>query len=282
MTSTGRVGLIGDPVEHSLSPAFQQAAFDALGLPVRYELWPTSAAQLPDRLAELRAGAALGANVTLPHKEAVFTAVDEVSELAQRVGAVNTLIPRAGRLLGDNTDVHGFLAPLVAQAFDFASCDAVVLGAGGAARGVVVALLEAGARRVTIVNRSLSRADAIGATLGDRRLATARSAAAADVAVGARLLVNATSLGWGGTQLPCDVHTFSVLAAGALAYDLTYRDTPFLRAAAAAGVEALDGLAMLVHQGARSFELWTGRDAPVEVMWRAALQERARRIGHAS
>jgi shikimate dehydrogenase len=277
MTSIGRVGLIGDPVEHSLSPAFQQAAFDALGLRARYELWRTTAAQLPDRLAELRTGAALGANVTAPHKEAVFAAMDEVSDLARRVGAVNTIIQRAGRLLGDNTDAHGFLAPLRARQFNFAACDAVVLGAGGAARGVVVALLEAGARRVTIVNRSRSRADAMVAAIGDARLSTARAANATDVAEAAQLLVNATALGWEGVQLPCDARTFSVLAAGALAYDLTYRETAFLRAAAEAGVEPLDGLAMLVHQGARSFELWTGRDAPVDLMWASALQARARR-----
>jgi shikimate 5-dehydrogenase len=88
------------------------------------------------------------------------------------------------------------------------------------------------------------------------------------------LLVNATSVGWADAQLPCDPHTFDVLADGALAYDLTYRQTPFLSAAGAAGVEPLDGLAMLVHQGARSFELWTGRDAPVDVMWEAALRAR--------
>ena len=208
--------------------------------------------------------------------------MDEVSDLARRVGAVNTIVPRAGRLLGDNTDVHGFLAPLVARAFDFARCDAVVLGAGGAARGVIVALLEAGARHVTILNRSLSRADAVVTALGDARLATGHIADAIHTAAGAQLLVNATSLGWSGAQLPCDSRTFDALADGALAYDLTYRETPFLREAIAAGVEPLDGLAMLVHQGARSFELWTGLEAPVDVMWEEALQARDRRNDAAS
>src|SRR3712207_2188765 len=108
-----RIGLIGDPVEQSLSPAFQQAAFDMLGLHIRYELWQTLTEQLPERLEEIRSGAALGAHVTVPHKEAVFCLVDEVSPVARRAGAVNTVSVSEGRLVGDNTDVHGFIVPLV-------------------------------------------------------------------------------------------------------------------------------------------------------------------------
>jgi shikimate dehydrogenase len=274
-----RVGLIGDPVEHSLSPSFQQPAFDTLGLDVRYELWPTNAAQLPQRLADIRAGRALGANVTVPHKEAVFGQVDVASDVARRAGAVNTLSLVDGRLRGDNTDVHGFLAPLNERRFAFASRRALVLGAGGAARAVVVALLDAGIQQVTIINRTPQRADAIVRAFDDPRLASAPVDTASRAAGDAQLLVNATALGWDGIALPINQDVFGMLPRDAIAYDLTYRETPFLRAARAAGLATIDGLPMLVHQGARSFEIWTGMLAPVDVMWNAAVAARAARGG---
>jgi shikimate dehydrogenase len=277
VSALGRVGLIGDPVAHSLSPAFQQAAFDALGLDVRYELWPTPTAEVPARLDMLRSGAALGANVTVPHKETVFAALGHVSEVARRVSAVNTLVVRDRQLYGDNTDVAGFTAPLLERGFALAGARAVVLGAGGAARGVVVALLDAGVEAIVIANRTSDRAEAIAATLGDERVRVAPLADSSTAAHGATLLVNATALGWATADAPCDSETFAALAPGALAYDLTYRETAFLRAAAAAGVATLDGLSMLVEQGARSFELWTGQTAPRELMWRAAVVARAAR-----
>jgi shikimate dehydrogenase len=274
----GRVGLIGDPVEHSLSPAFQQAAFDATGLGWRYELWPTAAAAVPARVARLASGDMRGANVTVPHKEAVFELLAVTTELARRVGAVNTIVRDGARLWGDNTDVPGFLAPLKVRGFDFERCQAVVLGAGGAARRGVFSLLDAGVRRVTVVNRSVERANALAVSLADPRIDVAPTMNAHISATSATLLVNATSLGWSGAALPCNPATFAALPAGALAYDLTYRDTPFLRAAAQAGVATLDGLPMLVEQGACSFELWTGLEAPRALMWDAAVAARAARI----
>ncbi len=279
MTDHRRVGLIGDPVEHSLSPAFQQPAFDALGLDVRYELWPTPLAMLPSRLDDLRAGRARGANVTVPHKEAAFAAMDDVSDLARRAGAVNTIVPRDGRLYGDNTDIYGFIVPLRERGVRFAALDAIVLGAGGAARGIVVALLDAGVRRVHVVNRTADRAERLAAALADERVVPAPSSAAIALAPSAGLLINATSLGWDGQELPVDRGVFAALPSTSIAYDLTYRETPFLRAARDAGRASIDGLSMLVHQGARSFELWTGQPAPVEVMWKAAVAARAARGG---
>lgn len=279
MSEHRRVGLIGDPVEHSLSPAFQQPAFDALDLDVRYELWPTPLALLPDRLADLRAGRAIGANVTVPHKEAVFAAVDEVSDLARRAGAVNTIVPRDGRLYGDNTDIHGFIVPLAERGVRFSEMETIVLGAGGAARGIVVALLDAGARRVHVLNRTVERADCLAAALGDDRVVPAATTAATALAPAAALIVNATSLGWQGQELPLDASVLAALPRTAIAYDLTYRETPFLRAARDTGLATIDGLPMLVHQGARSFELWTSRAAPIDVMWSAAVAARAARGG---
>jgi shikimate dehydrogenase len=274
---TGRIGLIGDPVAHSLSPAFQQAAFDALGIPVRYELWRTSVEEVPARLAALRSGEIYGANVTVPHKEAFAAAVDRLSEVARRAGAVNTLmLDDEGQLFGDNTDVHGFIQPLLARDFPFAERAVVVLGAGGAARAVVVALLDAGIQGITIANRTIERADALASDLNDARIATCTLAEADRAASGAGLAINATALGW-HDEAPVGETFYRQLAPGALAYDLTYRDTPFLAAAASAGLETLDGLPMLVHQGARSFELWTRRSAPVELMMQAAEAARAER-----
>jgi shikimate dehydrogenase len=275
---SGRIGLIGDPVEHSLSPAFQQAAFDALGIPVRYELWRTAASAIPARIASLRVGAIYGANVTVPHKEAFAAAVDRLSEVARRAGAVNTLmLEDDGTLYGDNTDVHGFIQPLRERDFPFTESDALILGAGGAARAVVVALLDAGIRAITIANRSLPRAEALAAELSDPRIATCRLTEALEHAVGARLAVNATALGWHDEAL-VGPELFEQFAPDALAYDLTYRQTPFLSAAEAAGLATLDGLPMLVHQGARSFELWTGEQAPFDLMMAAAEAARAARL----
>lgn len=271
----GRIGVIGDPVAHSLSPVFQQAAFDALNIPVRYELLHTPADQLDDRVRELREGIFSGANVTVPHKEFFFSAVDELSDVATRVGAVNTIIyGKDGRLFGDNTDVHGFAASLHDDGFPFGESDAIVLGAGGASRGVVVALLDNGIRSVTVANRTFQRAERLIADLGDPRLAACDIESALDRARKARLLVNATSVGWGDARLPVDPAIFSVVDAEAIAYDLTYRDTPFLQEAARRRLQTIDGLSMLVHQGARSFELWTGQTAPLDVMFASARNAR--------
>jgi shikimate dehydrogenase len=269
------VGLIGYPVEHSLSPAFQQAAFDALGIPARYELWPTPPESLDERFRALRSPGVLGANVTVPHKRAAFARVDHVAGRARRAGAVNTVVNRDGVLYGDNTDVPGFLAPLRERGLPLAELAVVVLGAGGAARGILVALGEVGCRQVTVANRTAERAHELAVEFGvvaaplDQRLAP--HLARAD------LLVNATSVGWDGASLPLDATLLDALPATAIVYDLTYHDTPLLQAARRRGLETIDGLGMLVHQGAESFRLWTGQEPPLEVMWRAALAARQAR-----
>lgn len=274
---TSRVGLIGHPIEHSLSPAFQQAAFDALGIAARYELWPTSEGELPARIERLRTPGTLGANVTLPHKEAAFRLVDETSERASEAEAVNTIINRAGRLIGDNTDIPGFLTPLSQHGAIPAEARAVVLGAGGAARAVIVALLSAGCRDITVANRTTGRAETLVAALGT---SPAIRVSPLDVALAAwlaraTLLVNATPVGWHGSALPLDAALLDALPTGALVYDLIYRETALLRAAEARGLATLDGLRMLVHQGAESFRLWTGRQPPLDLMWQVAIDTRA-------
>lgn len=271
-----RVGLIGYPVEHSLSPPVQQAAFDALGIDARYELWPTPETEIVARIQGLREPDALGASVTLPHKGAAFALVDEVSERAQQAGAVNTIVNRSGRLFGDNTDIPGFMAPLHERGLAIPETRAVILGAGGAARGVAVGLLNAGCRQITIANRTPERAAALIDTLGaDLPLQTAPlDAALADRLAETTLLVNATSVGWHGDELPLDPALLEALPAGALVYDLTYRDTALLQAAKGRGLATVDGLPMLVHQAVVAFRLWTGQEPPFDAMWEAAVAAR--------
>ncbi|MDW7982613.1 MAG: shikimate dehydrogenase [Thermomicrobium sp.] len=275
---TKRLGLIGYPVEHSLSPAFQQAALDALGLPARYELWPTPPAELPARIAGLRVPDTIGANVTVPHKEAVARLVDDLAPRARRAGAVNTIVVHDTGLTGDNTDVPGFLFPLSRRGLPLHELRVVVLGAGGAARGILVAVAEQGCRALTVANRSLERARALVNEFGFGQARGLDERLLPDLAA-ADLLVNATSVGWDGVASPIPLEWLQALPSHALVYDLTYRETPLLAAARARGLATLDGLEMLVAQGAESFRLWFRTDAPFDLMLRAAEEARARRFG---
>lgn len=266
-----RVGVIGDPVAHSLSPIFQQAAFDAIGYPARYERWQTSAAELPGRIAGLRAPDALGANVTVPHKVSAAALVDSLSETARTVGAINTVVNLDGVLSGDNTDVYGFQRSLLTARPAVERDRVIVIGAGGAARAIVLGLAEAGVAGVTIANRTPERARAMVEELG----IAASTIPLADWELMAAIrdhsvIVNATSVGWNDESEVISGALLDEADPGGLVVDLTYRETALLRAARARGLATLDGLPMLVYQGARSFELWTGVDAPVELMLEAA------------
>jgi len=281
MPAAGRLwlGVIGDPVEHSISPAIHQPALDAMRIPATYERWPTTLEELPARIASLRAVDVIGANVTLPHKEHVLPLVDETTSLARRAGAVNTILNRNGRLYGDNTDVYGLARSLRSHYDALDGCQAVVLGAGGAARAVVLALESADAGTISVVNRSLDRAERLRDDLAPAPVVAVQSetAAAAGALETADILVNATALGWkrGETPLPAD--RLAQLRDDALVVDITYRDTDLLDAARARGLRTLDGLEMLVFQGARSLQIWTGKEPPVDIMLEAARAARAAR-----
>ncbi|MBI1884881.1 MAG: shikimate dehydrogenase [Chloroflexi bacterium] len=274
------VGVIGYPLEHSLSPVFQQAALGAAGLEARYEVWETQPERLADVVASLRQRDRLGANVTVPHKEAVIPLIDELDEVAEQAGAVNTIVNREGWLVGYNTDVTGFLAALKQEGgFEVKGTRALVLGAGGAARAVVLALAGSGAAAVTVINRTFPRASRLVDDL--RPLAVGTSlhvlphiyASFAAALMGCRLLINCTPVGMTGsgtekeTPLPAEV-----IPPGALVFDLVYNppETRLLAAARKRGARAVGGLSMLVYQGADSFRLWTGLEPPVDVMFRAA------------
>lgn len=279
MSITGKtqlVGLLGYPVEHSLSPAMHNAAFRSLGLDWAYLPLPTPPWGLANALRGLAAMGFHGANVTIPHKEAVLSHLDDISPEARTLGAANTIVVRDSRLLGHNTDAHGFRAAL-----SEARCSprqAVVLGAGGAARAVVYALLDQGVK-VTIANRSVERAHRLIQSLPNLAASAAACALTASALgpalAAADLLVNATPVGmWPRTEetpLPAGLD----LPVGIAVMDLVYNplETQLLRQARRSGASVvMDGLAMLVHQGAAAFRLWTGEEAPVGLMREAALK----------
>jgi shikimate dehydrogenase len=275
-----RVGLIGHPVAHSLSPAVQDAAFVYYGREERYELWDTEASDLEARVRDLHGGDFFGANVTVPYKQAVMPYLDRLDALAEQAGAVNTIVNEGGRLAGYNTDVAGFAQALAAAGFSVKGERAVVLGAGGAARAIGLVLVREGAASIDLCDLDIERARALAERL--RSLANGQAAvrghAATDTAfreavAGCRLLVNCTPVGTrhgefeGQSPLDADA-----IPSGALVFDLVYNPplTPLLAAAQARGAQAVGGLSMLVCQAAASFSLWTGLDAPVDVMLAAA------------
>ena len=270
---TRLLGIIGYPLGHSLSPVFQQAALDALWLDVRYERWETPPETLVERLRSLRQPDVLGANVTVPHKEAVNPLLDSVDEWARTVGAVNTIVSRDGSLTGYNTDSVGFLQGLAEASFNPRGVSVLLLGAGGAARGVALALAREGVASIAIANRTAERAQALAGLVarhGPRTEALPLGGAALrEAALRSQLIVNTTTLGMlhspGESASPLSP---AWIPASALVYDLVYNplETPLLREARRAGARTQGGLAMLLHQGAAAFVLWTGREAPVDVM----------------
>ena len=281
MTQT--IALLGHPVAHSISPAFQQAALDALGVEARYEAWDTPPEDVPDALERLRDPSLLGANVTVPHKLEALRLADSADAVARRIGAANTLIRRDdGRLHATNTDVAGVQRALADATVALEGVEAVLIGAGGAARAVVAALRAGGARSLTVANRTPQRAEALHEVAGEGEAPPLElRVCPLDVAAGplraalerAGLVIHSTPLGMrhgpdeAATPLPADC-----FQPGQAAFDLVYTPerTPFLHAAGAAGARPIGGLGMLVHQGAESFRLWTGLEPPLEVMFEAA------------
>lgn len=278
---TRLVGLLGYPLEHTRSPLMHNAAFAALGLNYCYLPLLVAPEELGTAIGGLAALGFVGVNVTIPHKQAVIAHLDDLSDEARAIGAVNTIIFTEGKRTGYNTDGVGFLRALTDRGLSVAGGHALVLGAGGAARAVVYTLLRAGAA-VTILNRTEERARVLAddvrsyaspGMVGFRLHGGPLSVeSVAELARSVDLVVNATAVGmWphvDETPWPREVP----FPRQAVAYDLIYASpacpavTAFLRAAQAAGARTLDGLQMLVYQGAEAFEMWTGRAAPVDVM----------------
>ena len=268
--ATAVVGVIGDPVTHSLSPLLHNAAFAQLGLDWVSVGFPVPSGSARDALVGARALGVRGLSVTMPHKDAVAGLVDRLSPLAERLAAVNCVTIGDRSTSGDNTDGPGLVAALRrGDRFDPAGSNCMVIGAGGAARAVIAALADAGAAAVVVVNRSPDRATAAAALAG----AAGRVGGPED-APRCRLVVNATPLGMaasGGTgpsSWPLDP---GLIAEGQVVVDLVYhpRVTPWLEAARGQGAVVSNGVGMLVHQAALQLARWTGLDPPVEAMWRA-------------
>ena len=260
---TRLAAVIGSPVRHSLSPAIHNAAFEAAGLDWHYVALEVAPGDCARALDGMRSLGIAGLSVTTPHKDDVATLVDERSADAEALAAVNcvVLLPDR-RLRGENTDGPGFVAGLRAAGVEPAGCRCCVAGAGGAARAVILALSRAGAADIAVVNRTAAKAEAAAALGG--RVGGPDDLAAADI------VVNATSVGMGDdARLPFDP---GLLHAGQVVAELVVHPvrTPLLEAAAGAGCTPVDGVGMLVHQAAIAWTLWTGIEAPVEVMERAA------------
>ncbi len=275
---TKLVGIFGDPIAHTRSPAMQNAAFAALGLNYYYAPFAVHDHSLRQAVHAIRALGLVGVNITIPHKERVIGLLDDLSPEARLIGAVNTVVNRRGMLIGHNTDGRGFLLALRRKlGLSVRGRTVCLLGAGGAARAVAVALVRAGVNRLVIANRTLSRAETLTRQLRsvNRRAPQLRAirlsaASLAQQAGDCDCLINATAVGMNRSdpQLvsPAIIRQFSYVC------DLIYNPakTRLLRDAEAAGCRTMNGLPMLVYQGALAFQLWTGRTAPVRVMERAA------------
>jgi shikimate dehydrogenase len=280
------INIIGYPLKHSVSPDFQQAALDYYKLDICYEAQEVKTADLLSAIYKLRQPQNLGANITVPYKEETLRLVDEINDFAGMVGAVNTIVNRAGKLLGFNTDAYGFLTALRDDArFKPENKRVIVLGAGGAARAVCFALLQERVSSLIIANRTMSKAISLASSLAEHavnnKIGTEISAVSqqksklTEAIENCQLIVNCTSLGMKGSpyeeKSPLESN---LIPKSALIYDLVYNptETPLLRIAREAGANTIGGLPMLVYQGAASFELWTDREAPLDIMISAARQ----------
>jgi shikimate dehydrogenase len=270
---TGRKAfVVGWPVAHSRSPLIHRFWLDRHGINGEYGREAVPPGEIGSFFGSLADRGFLGGNVTLPHKEAAFRACGEVTEVARRLGAVNTLWRDEGRLCGDNTDVYGFTANLDERAPEWRSVgSALLIGAGGAARGVLEALVAAGIGSVAVVNRTPARAEALAVQYG----ASVRSAgldALEQLVPEAGIIVNATSAGMAGHEkLALD---WSSARTDAIATDIVYVPlvTPFLRGASERGLRVVDGLGMLLHQAVPGFERWFGVRPRVDAQLRALLE----------
>ncbi|MCU1489757.1 MAG: shikimate dehydrogenase [Acidimicrobiaceae bacterium] len=271
--ATQLAGVVGDPISHTMSPLLHNAGYAALGLDWCYLAFRVGRGDLPEAMRGARALGLRGLSVTTPHKEAAAAAADQRSALVERLEAANTVVFRHGMSVADSTDGAGFLDDLRTGAdFDPADKTVAVLGAGGAARAVILALGQAGAAEVLVVNRTAARGETAAALAG----ATGRTATIEELA-GADLVVQATSAGLRGSASLAGAAGDPMAEIGArcrpgqIAYDLGYHPavSSFLAAASAAGAEVRNGLGMLVHQAARQFSLFTGEPAPLQAMWAA-------------
>jgi len=276
--TTKLVGVIGFPVEHSLSPPMHNAAFAQLGLDWAYVAYRVEPQRLAEAIRGLVALGLVGLNVTIPHKQAAAELVDELDPAARALGSVNTIHNVEGRLRGHSTDGPGFVRSVEETGATLPGKVVTLIGAGGSARAVAHALVSAGVAELTLAARRPEKAEEVAALVTEHTgrpvgVVDLASPAARETVLRSDLVIDSTSVGMHPNVEVPPVVPVDWLRPGQLVCDLTYnpRETCLLRAARAAGAEALDGTGMLVHQGAIAFEIWTGIEAPVETMRRALL-----------
>lgn len=280
--ATKRVGIIGYPIRHSASPAFQQAALDFKGIDAKFEAWAVEPGTVVEWMAEQDRTNLLGFGVTVPHKQEIMKVLDYVDNDAKAIGAVNTVVvSKDKRLLGYNTDAYGFLEALQEDGgFSPDGEHVLVLGAGGVSRAVCTVLLREGVASLTLGNRTVARAEALLADLnteGAEVEAISIETNSLTKALAAKepkaLIVNCTSLGMlHGPDEEASPLPAELIPSGSLVFDLVYNpaETPLMKLASDAGAKTLGGLSMLVYQGTKGFQLWTGEAAPLEIMMAAA------------
>lgn len=279
--TTKILGVMGFPVSHSLSPVMHNAAIAAMGLDYVYVPLPIAVEDLPTAIAGLKTVRSLqGFNLTIPHKVEVMPLLDEILPIAKAVGAVNTVKRVGDRWVGTNTDVAGFLEPLKQLKCDWTQMPAIILGSGGAAKAVVAACLELGCPMIHVVGRDPKKLKKfhglMTSQLHDYNLRVHPWASMPHLLEVAGIVINATPIGMAGdSNTPISESEMALLGDQAIVYDLIYtpRPTMFLQIAAVRGLRVIDGLEMLINQGAIALEFWLDRPVPIEIMRRSLMKQ---------
>ena len=280
-TFGGPYGLIGHPTAHSLSPVMHNSAFLHVGLPYRYWLYDVPPSELKQAVELMKDNDIQGFNVTIPHKQAVMYYLDEIHDDARMIGAVNTVCRQGDRWIGYNTDAPGLLDTLQLDGeFDPAGRQVTILGAGGAARAAALALAKAGAKEIALFNRSLERAEQLVRNVQQHVRGCRAEALPWNLELMEKklkhtdLLVNTTPIGMEPKVQESPIADAAWIQPHTVVFDMVYKPrlTLLLQQAQAQGAKIVDGLGLLLHQGARAFELWTLQPAPIEVM-RSALYD---------
>ncbi|MFL2804209.1 MAG: shikimate dehydrogenase [Dehalococcoidia bacterium] len=275
-----QVGIFGEKLSHSLSPVFQNVAFEYCEIQALYEIWELSPDQLLERVNLLRQSNTLGANVTIPYKELAYNMVDELDETALQIGAINTIVNNSGVLKGYNTDITGFIRSLKEVAsFLPSGKNVLILGAGGAARAAIFGLLNENVNSITVANRTEGRAvkmlDDFGVNKEIFKTMSIYDKNLTQVSLNSDLIINATSVGMQHSEMEDEtLLSAHQIPRNCVVYDIVYNPllTPLLKNAQIAGAEIMQGLWMLIFQGVDSFELWTGKSAPVQKMYKKAME----------
>jgi shikimate dehydrogenase len=279
--TTKLLGVIGDPIEHSLSPVMHNAAIASLGVDYVYLPLPVKPADLENAIAGFKAIGLVGFSITIPHKQAIIPLLTEVSDIAQSVGAVNTVWSTDRGWSGTNTDVEGFIAPLQADNRDWSQTTSVILGYGGAARAVVVGCVQLGCKEIHVVGRNVQKLSQFQHSWENAPLPITLNVhpweQLPELLSQADLVVNTTPVGMYPhvDQSPIDTAVMELLPKNAIAYDLIYTPNPtlFLQQAKKQGAITIDGLEMLVQQGAAALKIWLGHPPPVDIMRQSLFQK---------